>query len=98
MLMQLFPLEALAEFSAALGEPGEVSVPRGQVYRWQLSRDDLAGLSVYLILESPTEPHQPLVIVNDPSGYPDAGLKGFALQKTDDIAPVLEYIRTRMVR
>jgi hypothetical protein len=86
-----FRMLALERITAAFGEPREIPVERGSLYRWVLERPH--GLSIYLTLDSPEMPDLAHILVSDPSSKAIDPISSVVMRSIAEVDSAIERVK-----
>ena len=93
-----FREKAISYFYKALGQPEEIPVSNGKLFRWRLPRVGENDVMIYITINSPELPNIAHIMVTDPAEDADEPIKNFVLRDLSALDAVLAYIRARSER
>jgi hypothetical protein len=86
--------EMAAEFFIdALGEPHEIRVEAGVIYRWVIRRPGNLDVAIYVTLDSPELANYAHLLVSDPACGGNDPVQDVMMRTEADFGPALELIR-----
>lgn len=93
-----FREKGLEYFRRHLGEPANIPVDNGTLYRWRLPRLGHPGLHFYVTIDAPELPQLAHIMVSDPAPDSDLPVRSFLVKNEAEFLNVLGFIRTRTGR